>query len=117
MIITGFVAVLLASAAAHSARVFEVLERSYELRLSSVVFPEAANGSIAFIPCATCQRKAMPVSSETSYFVNGMELTLSGLREEAARIRRSESGGSPTLVVLHYDPATDVATRVRIEER
>ena len=113
---TLLIAILLAAANAQAFRVLEILERSYELRLSSVSFPETTNGSIAYSTCATCSRGSMAVSAETLYFVNGQGVTLAVMRQEAARILRSARAGDPTLVVLHYDPKTEVATRIRIEE-
>jgi hypothetical protein len=106
---------LLVAANAQAFRVLEVLERSYELRLSQVSLPESTLGKIGYSSCATCARKSMAVSNDTLYFINGQKVTLAQMRQEAVRILRAAGTRNPILLVLHYDPDTEVATRVRIE--
>ncbi len=103
------------AANAGAVRVLEILERSYELRLSRVTLPESTNGSVGYSRCATCVREYKAVGAETLYFVDGEPVTLAQMRQHAARITRSSGSGELTLVVVHFDPSTEIATRIRIE--
>lgn len=101
--------------AAHATRVLEILERSYELALSDVTLPQTSTGAIAFKACERCARESMPVSNSTRYLFGGREVTLPELRQEAARIKAARSDLDTTMVGLHYDPETKVATRIHVE--
>jgi len=105
----------IAAANANAVRVIEILERSHELRLSRVTLPESVNGTVGYSRCDACAREYMSVDDATLYLLNGQVVTLAEMRLQAARILRSAQSADITPVVLHFDPATDIATRIRIE--
>ena len=104
----------LAAGSAQATRVLEVLERSYELALSDVTVPQVSTGNVGFKPCDTCAYKYMSVSGTTLYYVGSQMATLATFSEEVARIRRMSGQSDRTLVMLRYDPKTEVATRISV---
>lgn len=104
----------LTAGSAQATRVLEILERSYELALAEVTVPRSSPGSIGYKPCSDCAYEYMPVTGATTYYVGGQMVTLAAFNEEAARIRRLQGRSESTLVMLHYDPKSEVATRIRI---
>jgi hypothetical protein len=110
-----FAALALFCSSAQAVRVLEILERSYELGLADVTLPQSANGQIGFKSCDTCARQYMPVSASTRYFLQGQPVTLTQLGQEANHIRNNAGAADRTMVVLHYDPETEVATRIRVD--
>jgi len=113
--LTILISFLFMVASANAVRVLEILERSHELRLSRVALPEATNGTVGFSRCDTCAREFLSVDSATVYLLDGKTVTLADMRLQAARILQSAAPGDMTLVVVHFDPDTEVATRIRIE--
>jgi hypothetical protein len=99
---------------AQAIRVLEVIERSYELVLTDVSLPQSTNGTVGYKACDACARQYMPVSGVTSYFVEDRMMTLAQFSAEVARIRQLPGASERTLVMLHYDPETEVATRIRV---
>jgi len=114
--LTILISFLFAAANANAVRVLEILERSHELRLSRVALPESTNGTVGYSKCDTCAREFISVDGATVYLLNGQSVTLADMRLQAARILQSTAAGDMTLVVVHFDPDTEVATRIRIEQ-
>ena len=112
--LTSIVACLLCAGSVQATRVLEVLERSHELRLTDATLPQSTQGRMGFKTCESCAWDYMPVSESTLYFVGWRTATLGEVAEEAARIRRVQGASDSTLVMLHFDPKTEVATRIRI---
>lgn len=109
-----FTALALFAASAHAVRVLEILERSHELALADVSLPQSSGGMIGFKPCSSCAREYMPVNAQTTYTLSGQALSLAQLGQAVNRIRLNSNELGRTMVVLHYDVETEVATRVRI---
>ncbi|HMB73160.1 MAG TPA: hypothetical protein VKQ06_06285 [Gammaproteobacteria bacterium] len=105
----------LALGSAQAFRVLEVLERSYELRLTDVSLPRSDAEAIGYKPCTRCAYSYMHISGETTYHLGSRRVSLAELTEEAARIKRTAGASDRTLVMLHYDPQTGIATRIRME--
>ena len=101
---------------AHAARVLEILERSHELKLANVTLPRTQASAIGYRQCGTCTYAYMHVSDATTWFVDGHDVSLEELGRVAAQIRLTSGAAERTLVVLHYDPHTEVATRIRLEQ-
>ena len=109
-----FTALALFAAGAQATRVLEILERSHELALSNVTLPQSVNGNVSFKACDGCVREYMPVSGATTYYVGGLNVSLAQFTVEVNRIRQVSSTEARTMVMLHYDPETEVATRIRV---
>lgn len=113
-IIAIFTALALFAAGAQATRVLEILERSHELALADVSLPQSTNGNISFKACGGCARQYMSVSGTTTYSIGGLNVSLAQLTVEVSRIRQVSSTEARTMVMLHYDPESEVATRIRV---
>ena len=109
-----FTALALFAAGAQATRVLEILERSHELALAEVTLPQSANGTISFKSCSTCVREYMGVSNSTKYLLGNSEVSLTALAQEVNRIRTTPGTLNRTMVMLHYDPDSEVATRIKV---
>jgi hypothetical protein len=59
---------------AQATRILEQPERSYELSLSQLTLPSAANGGLTVKPCPSCAYSTHVLTSATEYFVNNRPL-------------------------------------------
>jgi len=109
-----FTALALFTAGAQATRVLEILERSHELALAEVTLPQSTNGTIGFKACDTCIREYMPVSASTRYLLGDRAVSLVELGQQVNQIRLNSGALNRTMVMLHYDPETEVATRIRV---
>lgn len=110
-----FLGLLLSAGSAEAVRILEVLERSFELRLTDVSLPRTQAEAVGYKPCGTCAFSYMHVSGDTTWHLGARTVSLAELTEEAARIRRIPGASDRTLVMLHYDPQTGIATRIRMD--
>ena len=102
----------------HSAwavRVLEVVESSYELRLTDASLPLSSSGSVTFKACDDCSIEAIPVTPGTRYLLNRQEATLTEFNEHARQVRAQPDVVARTMLMVHYDRDTRRATRLVIK--
>lgn len=109
---------LLSSAAWAHFRIIEQVESSYELTLDKVLsFPGSTAGTIIFRECPECESRALRVTADSRYFVNGSELVFSDFQRLVADIQALQRAEAATGVYVHYDIETQNVNRIRVNQR
>ncbi|HEX7080018.1 MAG TPA: hypothetical protein VF329_03290 [Gammaproteobacteria bacterium] len=93
-------------------RVFELVERSYELTLDTVTLPDSTAGTVIFRECDTCDPKSLRVTSATRYFLDGTELAFADFKQMVEALRADDD--TIKGVYVHYDIETTNVTRIRV---
>ena len=103
---------------AWAVRVIELIEGSYELRLTDVTLPRSSSGSVTFKACESCSIQSLAVTPSTGYFVGASEVTLPELTEQAglAKQATNATGNWPQLMVF-YSTDTKRVTRLVLNIR
>ena len=83
------------AAAAHG----DVLSQAYEVALNEFRAPAAENGSVAFKPCADCQRMMVRVTAGTRYKINGKGVRFDDFRKA---VRQASDRDDQFVTVLHH---------------
>lgn len=91
------IAALFAAAAASAQD--GVVSRAYEVALDQFRAPATENGSVAFQPCADCQRMLLRVTEGTRYAVNGQRVRFEDFRRV---VREAVDRERQTVTVLHH---------------
>lgn len=110
-------ALLAVFATAQAARILEQPERSYELSLSQLTLPSAANGGLTVKPCPSCAYSTHVLTSATGYFVNKRPLPYAEFRDVAESLRANEDPARRVFVGVYVDVETGRVNRVTLLHR
>lgn len=113
LVISFVLLVLFGIQPASAVRVLELLERSYELRLSDANLPRSAGDSVTFKACEECSTESIAVTASTGYFLAEQQVSLADFRQHAQGLAQ-QGADSRTLLMVHYDIDTRRATRLRM---
>jgi hypothetical protein len=111
----GTVALLLAFATAHGARLMEQPERPYELSLTQVTLPSSTSGALTIKPCESCPYTTHVLTSATEFYINDQPLPyaeFSQLTSELLGSRRERA-----FVTVFVDVTSERVTRVKLRDR
>ena len=99
---------------ASAVRIVELVERSYELRLSDASLPLSVGGSVTFKACSECPTESIAVTQSTAYFLTKtQQVALADFRQHAQALVQ-QGAATRTLLMVHYDIDTRRATRLRM---
>lgn len=109
--LTTALLLVLGTASAQGPRPIQIIERSYELDLSRVVFPLGPAGSVIVKPCAECTNVIHQVDASTSYLLNAAPVSYEDFMLMVDERRRID-GGRMTSVGVYYDVETKKVKRI-----
>jgi len=78
---------------------FKTVSLAYEVALSNFRVPATPSSGVIFRECTECNSKAVRVTADTLYKINGKAVTLKEFRKSVFRIRRR---AETTVIVLHH---------------
>jgi hypothetical protein len=107
-------ALLAVFATAHAARILEQPERSYELSLSQLTLPSAANGGLTVKPCASCAYSTHVLTATTEYWVNDRSLPFEEFSGVTANLRANTDVARRVFVGVYVDVETGRVNRVTV---
>ena len=102
---------------AQATRILEQPERPYELSLSQLTLPSAANGGLTVKPCASCAYTTHVLTSATGYFVNNRALSFAEFRSVAQNLAADQDTASRVFVGVYVDIETGRVNRVTLLHR
>jgi len=100
------------SAGAQVPRVVRVIESSYELDLTDVIFPTGQLGAVNVRTCATCARALHEVTTSTAYIVNAKQVPFADFLKVVDDRRKTSR---PTFVGVYYDRQTKKVNRILLK--
>lgn len=103
-----------ACVAADATRVIEQPEGAYETALAEVTLPAGPVGRVSFPPCAGCTPVSLPVSPQTTYFIERSQVPLEALARAAADAAAA-GRADETAVYIFYDVETRRVNRLVLD--
>jgi hypothetical protein len=108
------VALLAVFGTAQADRILEQPERSYELSLSQMTLPSAANGGLTVKPCVSCAYSTHVLTAETGYFVNNRSLSFAEFTSATDDLRANRDAARRVFVGVYVDVETGRVNRVTV---
>jgi hypothetical protein len=112
--ILATVALLAVFGTAQATRILEQPERSYELSLSQLTLPSAANGGLTVKPCADCAYSTHILTGATGYFVNDRSLPFAEFSRVTEDLRANQNTARRVFVGVYIDVETGRVNRVTV---
>jgi hypothetical protein len=107
-------ALLAVFATAQAARILEQPERSYELSLTQVTLPSAANGGLTVKPCPSCSYSTHVLTATTEYLVNNRSLPFQEFSGVTENLRANTDLARRVFVGVYVDVETGRVNRVTL---
>ena len=115
MLRTGFfLALTLVALQAHAQRTLQVVESSFELRLTNTSLPAGGLGDMSFKTCDKCTTMSRVLTSSTQFFVGASPVTAANFMTTADEIRKAETTNPRSMIVLHVDIKTQNVNRASL---
>ena len=89
---------------------FETIERAYEVSLSDLTVPVAATGTLLFKECSDCETRAIRMSDDTRFTVNGKQVELRIFRKAVFGVRDRRA----IMVIVHHRLESDTITSLNV---
>lgn len=83
---------------------------AYEVAVRDMTLPGYAAGSLSFKDCAACERRTIPVTSDTRYILNKVDVTLAEFKKAVNGIANKDT--NIAAVIHHLE--TDVVIEVHV---
>jgi hypothetical protein len=107
-------AMLAVFGSAQASRILEQPERSYELTLSQLSLPSAANGGLTIKPCASCPYTTHVLTAATEFFANERGLPFAEFTRVTEDLRADRDALNKTFVGVYVDVETGRVNRVTL---
>jgi hypothetical protein len=115
--IIAIVVILSSATSAWALKVVSQPERGIELTLANVTLPEAANGSLRYRTCETCDLATVKLTRATKYYVDRQEIGFDDFRVTAAGILENGDAAATTFVGVFVDVASQNVNRIALSRR
>ena len=83
---------------------------AYEVAVKDMTLPSYAAGSLSFKDCATCERQTIPVTIDTRYILNKVDVTLADFKKAVNGI--SNKNTNIATVIHHLEANTIIEVHV-----
>jgi hypothetical protein len=102
---------------ASALKIYNQLEKSYELTLAGIILPNSTAGTVIFKPCDTCDTTSLQVDSKTRYFIDGKEYAFADFLRAAQNMQQNVDKSSRTAATIHYWIENQRVSRLMVQDR